>query len=235
MRVGIPVADLCAGLFCALGILTAIVEREKSGEGQWLHTSLLQSQLFMLDFQAARWLMKEEVAPQVGNDHPVNLPTGLFNTKDGSINMSAAGDVIFARFARAIGYADWIDDPDYAHNDGRFRNREKMNALIQEKMIGKTTADWVALLTEAGVPCGPVYRIDEAFADPQVKHLGVAQPIDTVPFGETHCVGQPIALTRTPTGKPTHPPEKGEHTDEILGGLGLDSNEIAALRRRRVV
>jgi len=235
MRVGIPIADLCAGLFCALGILTALIEREKSGEGQWLHTSLLQSQLFMLDFQAARWLMAGEVAPQVGNDHPVNLPTGLFRTRDGAINMSAAGDVIFGRFARAIGYESWVDDPDYAHNDGRFRNRERMNELIQEKLAEKTTAAWVDLLTEAGVPCGPVYRIDEAFADPQVKHLGVAQPLDTVPFGATFCVGQPVSLTRTPTGRPTHPPQKGEHTEEILVSLGIDANAIAALRQHRIV
>jgi formyl-CoA transferase len=235
MRVGIPIADLCTGLFTGLGILTALMEREKSGEGQWLHSSLLQSQLFMLDFQAARWLMAGEVAPQVGNDHPTNLPTGLFKTKDGAVNISAAGDAIFGRFARAIGHEDWIDDPDYIHNEDRLRNREKMNRLIQEKFSQKTTAEWVDQLTEAGVPCGPVYTIDEAFADEQVQHLGVAQPLHTVPFGETECVSQPIQLTRTPTGRPSAPPERGEHTDEILQSLGYSADDIAGFRERTIV
>lgn len=235
MRVGIPIADLCTGLFAALGIMTALMERDKSGEGQWLHTSLLQSQLFMLDFQAARWLMGHEVAPQVGNDHPTNLPTGLFKTKDGAVNISAAGDNIFGRLSREIGYESWIDDPDYIHNDDRFRNRDKMNALIQEKFSEKTTAEWVEQLTGAGVPCGPVYNIDEAFADPQVQHLGVAQPLDTVPYGETNCVAQPVQLTRTPTGRPTAPPERGEHTDEILEDLGYSAADIAGFREGTIV
>lgn len=235
MRVGIPIADLCTGLFTGLGILTALMEREKSGEGQWLHSSLLQSQLFMLDFQAARWLMAQEVAPQVGNDHPTNLPTGLFKTKDGSVNISAAGDAIFGRLARELGHDSWIEDPDFAHNDDRFRNRDKMNALIQEKFSEKTTSEWVEQLTEAGVPCGPVYNIDEAFADPQVQHLGVAQPIDTVPFGETECVAQPLQLTRTPTGRPTAPPERSEHTDEILESIGYSARDIASFRERTIV
>jgi formyl-CoA transferase len=235
MRVGIPIADLCTGLFTGLGILTALIERDKSGEGQWLHSSLLQSQLFMLDFQAARWLMSGEVAPQVGNDHPTNLPTGLFRTRDGAVNISAAGDAIFGRLARELGYDSWIDDPDYIHNEDRFRNRDQMNALIQEKFSEKTTAEWVDQLTTAGVPCGPVYNIDEAFDDPQVRHLGVAQPIDTVPFGETECVAQPVQLTRTPTGRPGAPPERGEHTDEILQGLGYSPDDISDFRARVIV
>jgi formyl-CoA transferase len=235
MRVGIPIADLCTGLFCALGIMTALIERDKSGEGQWLHSSLLQSQLFMLDFQAARWLMAQEVAPQVGNDHPTNLPTGLFKTSDGAVNISAAGDNIFGRLARELGYDEWIDDPDFAHNDARLRNRDKLNALIQEKFMEKTSADWVEQLSDAGVPCGPAYTIDEAFNDPQVKHLGVAQPLHTVPFGETNCVGQPVQLTRTPTGRPAPTPERGEHSDEILSEFGIAADEIGDLRARNII
>ena len=235
MRVGIPIADLCTGLFCALGIMTALIERDKSGEGQWLHSSLLQSQLFMLDFQAARWLMAQEVAPQVGNDHPTNLPTGLFKTSDGAVNISAAGDNIFGRLARELGYDEWIDDPDFAHNDARLRNRDKLNALIQEKFMEKTSADWVEQLSDAGVPCGPAYTIDEAFNDPQVKHLGVAQPLHTVPFGETNCVGQPVQLTRTPTGRPAPTPERGEHSDEILSEFGIAADEIGNLRARNII
>jgi len=235
MRVGIPIADLCTGLFCALGIMTALIERDKSGEGQWLHSSLLQSQLFMLDFQAARWLMAQEIAPQVGNDHPTNLPTGLFKTSDGAVNISAAGDNIFGRLARELGYDEWIDDPDFAHNDARLRNRDKLNALIQEKFMEKTSADWVEQLSDAGVPCGPAYTIDEAFNDPQVKHLGVAQPLHTVPFRETNCVGQPVQLTRTPTGPPAPTPERGEHSDEILSEFGIAADEIGDLRARNII
>ncbi len=235
MRVGIPIADLCTGLFCALGIMTALIERDKSGEGQWLHSSLLQSQLFMLDFQAARWLMGQQVAPQVGNDHPTNLPTGLFKTSDGVVNICAAGDNIFGRLARELGYDAWIDDPDFAHNDARQRNRDRLNALIQEKFSEKTSAQWVEQLSAAGVPCGPAYAIDEAFNDPQVKHLGIAQPLNTVPFGETHCVGQPVQLTRTPTGRPAPTPERGEQTDEILMDIGLCAEDIHDLRARNII
>jgi formyl-CoA transferase len=171
----------------------------------------------------------------VGNDHPTNLPTGLFKTSDGAVNISAAGDNIFGRLARELGYDEWIDDPEFAHNDARQRNRNKLNALIQEKFLQKTSAEWVEQLSEAGVPCGPAYAIDQAFDDPQVKHLGIAQPVISVPFGETHCVGQPVQLTRTPTGRPTQTPERGEQTEEILSDLGLAAEDIADLRDRNII
>ena len=235
MRVGIPIADLCTGLFTALGVLTALIERDKSGKGQWLHSSLLQSQLFMLDFQAARWLINNEIPPQVGNDHPTNLPTGLFATKDGSVNLSAAGDAIFTRLACAMDSEDWISNTDFATNADRFLNRDKLNKLLQEKFEQKTTAEWVEQLTNAGVPCGPIYTIDQAFDDAQVKHLKVAQQFDTVPYGRTQCVAQPITLTRTPTNEPTCPPERGEHTAEILAEIGINGEELDVLRQRTVI
>jgi formyl-CoA transferase len=235
MRVGIPIADLTAGLFAAMGILTALIERGKSGQGQWIHTSLLQAQIFMLDFQAARWLVEGEVAPQVGNDHPTSVPTGLFPTSDGAVNIAVSGEVIWKRFAKAMGQADWIDDPRYANQYKRKENRDALNAAITAVTKTRKAGELSEILTEAGVPSGPANRIDEAFADPQVRHLGVAADIETLPFGPTQLVAQPVALTRTPTRMAVHPPDRGEHTDEILNNLGLSGDEIAGLRQRNII
>jgi crotonobetainyl-CoA:carnitine CoA-transferase CaiB-like acyl-CoA transferase len=235
MRVGIPVADLCAGLFAAMGILTALIEREKSGDGQWLHTSLLQAQIFMLDFQAARWLVSGEIAPQVGNDHPISMPTGLFPTADGAVNIAVSGEVIWQRFAEAMGHPEWIADARFADQYKRKENRNALNAAITQVTKTRQSNELVEAMIAAGVPSGPANRIDEVFADPQVKHLGVATDIDTLPFGPTQLVGQPVALTRTPTRMAAHPPDRGEHTDEILADIGLSSGEIAGLRQRNVI
>jgi len=235
MRAGIPVADLSAGLFCALGILVALIERDKSGEGQWLHTSLLEAQIFMLDFQAARWLMSGEVAPQLGNDHPTSAPMGLFDASDGSLNIGVAGNVIWKRFCKALGRPEWIDDPRYATNAERARNRHKLNAAIQEIIAADTMAYWVETLSKAGVPCGPVYPIDDMFDDPQVQATGIVQPVETVPFGPTRCIGQPVSLSRTPSGIACGPPERGQHSDEILRGIGMNDDEIARLRASNIV
>jgi len=235
MRVGIPIADLCSGLFCALGILTAIIERQKSGEGQWLHTSLLQAQIFMLDFQASRWLMAGEVAPQAGNNHPTSVPTGLVRTKDGAMNIAAAGNVIWERFTKAIGRPEWTNHPDFKDMASRYKNRERLMALIEEVTCERTSQEWVELLSVASVPCGPVYDIEQVFADPQVRSLGIDRPVNTTAFGETKCVGQPVALTRTPATIAARTPERGEHTDEILGDIGLSKDEIYALRERAII
>jgi formyl-CoA transferase len=235
MRVGIPIADLTAGLFAAMGILTALIEREKSGEGQWIHTSLLQAQIFMLDFQAARWLVSHEVAPQVGNDHPTSIPTGLFPTQDGAINIAVSGEVIWRRFAEAMGHPEWVEDARYADQYKRKENRDALNAAITEVTRTRHSNELVDALLAAGVPSGPAYKIDEVFADPQVKHLKMAADVDSLPFGPTQLVAQPVALTRTPTRMATHPPDRGEHTDEILADLGLSADEIAGLRQRDII
>jgi formyl-CoA transferase len=235
MRVGIPIADLCAGLFCALGILTALLERESSGEGQWLHTSLLQAEIFMLDFQAARWLMAGKVPPQAGNNHPTSAPTGVYPTKDGNINVAVAGDVIWRRFCKAIDAEDWITDPEFATNDLRSDNRDKLNGLIGERLKARTSREWVAFLSEAGVPCGEINSIDQVFADPQVQHLAIAAAMESHPFGATHCVGQPVTLERTPSRIVARPPQRGEHSDEILRDYGFGDGEIAALRDQNII
>ena len=235
MRVGIPIADLAAGLFCALGILVALLEREKSGEGQWLHTSLLQAQIALLDFQAARWLVKGEIPDQAGNNHPTSVPTGVYKTADGTINLGIAGETIWKRFTQAIGKPEWARDPDYENNAARLAHRDQLNAEIEVVTASRTSREWVDFLTEKGVPCGEIYKIDEVFADPQVKHLGIAQEAQTIPFGKTQLVGQPIIMTRTPSRIVQHPPERGEHSQEILSDLGIDEDAINDLRDRQII
>lgn len=223
MRVGIPIADLCAGLFCAMGVLTALYEREKSGLGQWVQTSLLQSQIFMLDFQAARWLTKGEIPKQAGNDHPTSIPTGVFPTANGAINIACAGEAIWQRCAKALGHPEWIDDPRFLANADRSQHRHELNALISEITVKENSQYWVDLLLDDGVPTGPIYAINEVFEDPQVQHLGIATDAVTIPFGQTKLVGQPFTMSRTPSQISSHPPERGEHTFEVLQELGYSN------------
>jgi len=235
VRVGIPVADLSAGIFCAMGILVALLEREESGEGQWVQSSLLGAQIAMLDFQAARWLVAKEVPPQAGNNHPTSIPTGVFRTRDGHVNIAAAGEEIYRRFCAAIGAAHLAGDPDYATAKARSKNRDKLNAALEEITKGYGSAELVEVLNRAGVPSGPIYRIDEVFADPQVKHLGLAQAVDHPTLGRIELVGQAVTLSRTPSALRLPTPERGEHTDAVLGELGYDAAAIADFRRRGVV
>jgi formyl-CoA transferase len=235
MRVGIPVADLTAGLFCALGVLTALLERDVSGEGQWVQTSLLQAQIFMLDFQAARWLMEKDVAQQAGNNHPTSIPTGVFKTSDGYINIATTGGRIWERCAEAIGAPDLPKRPEYATAPARSRNRDALNAEISALTEKKTTDTWVKELNAAGVPCGPIYSIDQMFADDQVKHLGIAQDVPNAENRPIRLVGQPVTLSRTPSQMAARPPEVGEQTDEVLAEFGFGTDEIAALRQAKVV
>ena len=235
MRVGIPVADLTAGLFCAMGILTALLEREVSGEGQWVQTSLLQAQIFMLDFQASRWLMEKDVAKQMGNDHPTSIPTGVFKTSDGYINIATAGGKIWERCAEALGAPELIKRPEYVTAPDRSKNRKALNAELNKLTEKKSTDYWVTTLNDAGVPCGPIYSIDQTFEDAQVKHLGIAQDVPNAENRHIRLVGQPFALSRTPSKMAARPPEFGEQTDELLAEFGFSAAEIAELRQGKVV
>jgi crotonobetainyl-CoA:carnitine CoA-transferase CaiB-like acyl-CoA transferase len=235
MRVGIPVADLTAGLFCAMGILVALIERASSGKGQWVQTSLLQAQAFMLDFQAARYLMEDVVPGQAGNDHPTSFPTSVFPTSDGHINIGAAGEVIWSRLCTALDAPEWVSDPRFEANLKRSQNRVELHALISERTKRKSSAEWLSIFAEAGVASGPIHDMERLFADPQVQHLGIAEAIDTSCFGETRMMAQPFALSRTPSRLAVSPPERGEQTDEILAGLGISEDEIKDLRARSVV
>ena len=235
MRVGIPVADLTAGLFCAMGIQTALLEREKSGLGQWVNTSLLQAQIFMLDFQAARWLSENHVAGQAGNNHPTSVPTGVFKTSDGSINLAVAGETIWKRFVEAVDKGEWLEMDEFKNAKERLKNRDYLNKLIEEVTITKTSDEWVEKLEKVGVPCGPINSIDKVFDDPQVKHLGIAQSIETIPFGQTQLVGQPFNLSRSPSIMKQRPPEKGEHHEDVLLDLGYSSEELDELKSKNII
>jgi formyl-CoA transferase len=230
VRVGIPIADLCAGIFCAYGIAVAVIEREKSGKGQWVKSSLLQAQLFMLDFQAARWLMEGEVARQAGNNHPTSIPTGVFKTRDGHMNIAASGHRIWLRFCNAIGAPELAEHPDYKTAALRSEHRDRLHVEIEQRLASRDTAGWVALLNEAGVPSGPINSIDEAFADPQVQQLGIVQKVGDVAY-----LGQPVTLSRTPSHVVAHPPAPGEHTAEVLRELGLGDAEIERLQSQGIV
>jgi crotonobetainyl-CoA:carnitine CoA-transferase CaiB-like acyl-CoA transferase len=235
MRVGIPVADLAAGLFCAMGILTALLERDVSGEGQWVKTSLLQAQIFMLDFQAARWLMDKDVAPQAGNDHPTSIPTGVFKTSDGYINIATTGGRIWQRFAEALGAPDLPNRPEYATGPDRSKNRKALNAEINKLTEKKSSETWVKEFNAAGVPCGPIYSIDQMFSDAQVEHLGIAQDVPNAEGRHIRLVGQPFTLSRTPSKMAARPPEFGEQTDEVLAEFGFSAEEIGKLKEAKVV
>ena len=235
VRVGIPVADLTAGQFAAQGILVALLEREASRKGQWLHTSLLQAQIFMLDFQSARWLVDGEVPQQAGNNHPTSIPTGVFPTSDGSLNISVTGGQMWQRFCSTLGLDDLFDHPDYETEEKRSANRDTLNARIDEVIRTQSTEHWVKVFTDAGVPCGPIYNIDETFADPQVRHLQMPQSVTSQMLGTFDLVGQPIKLERTPSSLVAASPECGEHTDEILADLGYAEDQIAELRERDAI
>jgi formyl-CoA transferase len=230
MRVGIPVADLCAGLFAAMGILTALLERETSGQGQWVQTSLLQAQAFMLDFQAARWLMAGDIPKQAGNDHPTSIPTGVFTTSDGAMNIAATGQAIYSRFVKVMGHPEWLEDERFATSSARSKNRHALNALIDEATRTNTTAYWVETMNEAGVPCGPINNMQQVFEDVQVKHLGIAQAL-----GETTYLGQPFTLSRTASAITSHPPAIGEHSAAILAEAGYSAEQIADFQARQIV
>jgi crotonobetainyl-CoA:carnitine CoA-transferase CaiB-like acyl-CoA transferase len=235
LRAGIPVADLAAGILCAQGVLLALLERERSGEGQWVTTSLLAAQIFMLDFQAARWLNEGEVPRQAGNNHPTNIPTGVFRTADGAINISASGQPMFERLARAIGAEELVKHPDYATIRLRSAHRDALNAEIERRLLAAPSATWIDRLNAAGVPCGIINSIDQVFADPQVRHLQMVAEVESPHFHPLRLVAQAMRLSRTPSEIRMRPPECGEHTGEILKGLGYSAADIADLRTRGVV
>ena len=235
VRVGIPIADLTAGHLLAQGILIALLEREASGEGQWVYTSLLEAQIAMMDFQAARWLMRGEVPKQLGNGHPIAAAVGLFATADGELNIQASGDQLFKRLCETLGAPEMVDDPDYVDRHKRLENRDMLDGKIAE-LTGKfTSAELVEKLNEAGVPCGPVYTVDQVFADPQVKHLAMEPTVEHAKLGTYKVVGQPLHMSRTPQHMRNATPELGEHTEAVLAEIGYDGDAVAGLRQRNVI
>ncbi len=237
MRVGIPIADLCSGHFCAQAIMAALLEREVSGEGQWVQTSLLEAQIAMLDFQAAQWLIDGKVPQATGNEHPLTVPTGVFATSNGFLNLAAIGQNMWKRLCVALDIAHLIDQPGLGSDPERVQNRARVNAAVGAVFRTRTTAQWTEVLLQAGVPCGPIYNVDEMFADAQVKHLGIARTMHHPELGDIEVVGLPMQFSRYPRSEgPMVPaPHQGDQTDAILGGLGYSPEQIAQLRTRFVV
>lgn len=235
VRVGVPIADLAAGLYAAIGILTALLQREETGEGQWVRTSLLQAQIAMLDFQAARWLIGKEVAPQAGNNHPTSIPTGVFRTTDGHINIACSGDVMWERLCEVLGADELFEHPDYVDGGARLTNRDALNAAIERYTIERSSDELVESMNAAGVPCGPIYSIDEMFADPQVRHLGMAKPVRHPTLGEFEVVNNAVNMGGAPNMDYRATPERGQHTSEVLGEFGYSEDEIKEMAERGIV
>ena len=236
VRVGIAINDTSAGILLANGIVLALLARERTGEGQWVHTSLLEAQIFMLDFQASRYTMKGEVAKQEGNFHPTSPGTGMFQTADGYINIAASGDNLWKRFCEVAGDKELATHPDFATVPLRAKNRAALIAHLNDLVRSKPSAYWVEALNKAGVPCGPINTIDQVFADPQVQHLKIRRPVDHPTLGSFDIIGQPIhmsAFSQPERLRPT--PGQGQHTDEVLRELGYDDAAIKVLHAKGAI
>jgi crotonobetainyl-CoA:carnitine CoA-transferase CaiB-like acyl-CoA transferase len=235
MRVGAAVADVAGGLYAALGVLTALLEREHSGKGQWVQSSLLHAGVGLLDFQAARYLMKGEVPPAMGNDHPTSMPTSAYKTADGYINVACSGEGMWKRLCNLLGREDLLAMPEFKDNEARSKNRKKLNEILNEAFAAQDSKAWIDELNKAGVPCGPIYKMNEVFADPQVQHIGIAAEANHPRLGRYKIVAQPSKLSRTPATVAAATPELGQHTGEILGELGYKPDEISALKSKGAI
>ncbi|HYF18426.1 MAG TPA: CaiB/BaiF CoA-transferase family protein [Ramlibacter sp.] len=234
VRVGIPIADLCAGIFAAQGILVALLEREASGKGQWVHTSLLEAMVYMMDFQTSRWLIEGEVAQQAGNFHPTSIPTGVYKARDGYLNIAVFGSKIWERFCNILGAPEWITDPRYHDKASHSVNRDSLNAAINERLATQDRAHWVREFNEGGVACGLINDMREVFEEPQVQHLGMVREVESPRFGPQRLVGQPVQLERTPSTIARATPRRGEHTEEVLLELGLTPEDLARMKAASV-
>jgi formyl-CoA transferase len=230
MRVGIPIADLCAGIFAAQGILVALLERETSGKGQWLHTSLLEAMVYMMDFQTSRYLIDGEVATQAGNFHPTSIPTGVYKARDGYLNIAVFGSKIWERFCTILGAPEWNSDPRYHDKAARSINRESLNAEINRRLAAKDRSYWIAQFNEGGVASGLISDMREVFAEPQIDHLGMVKEVISDRLGPQRLVGQPMQLERTPSAIARAAPRRGEHTEEVLLELGVSRNDLARMK-----
>ena len=235
VRAGIPVADLAAGLYLAVGVLVALHDRSRTGVGRWVQTSLLESMIAMMDFQAARWTIDQEVPPQEGNHHPMSVPMGCFASADGYVNIGAAGGRLLDSLCQVIGLPAIPADPRFDSSAKRSANRAGLNALIAERLRTRTTAEWVDALNEAGVPCGPVYRMDEVFADPQVEHLAMTEPVQHPALGRLDILRNAVRMTDGPATVRTPSPDIGADSDEVLTELGYPREEIDRLHAQGVI
>ena len=235
VRAGVPIADLASGLYAAIGILTALLQREETGEGQWVHTSLLEAQIAMLDFQATRWIMANEIPQQAGNNHPTSIPTGVFQTRDGYINIACSGEQMWQRLCERLNADDLHNNPDYATGDARSKNRDVLNEKLQSYFSTQTSAHWIDALNTAGVPCGPIYHMNEMWSDPQVEHLNMSRSIDHSMIDTCNVVRNATNLSNAPDMPYSPSPERGEHTEEILKEFGFSTDEIESMKKGDIV
>lgn len=235
VRAGLAVADLSAGLYAAIGILTALLEREVSGKGQWVHASLLHSQIAMMDFQMARYLNDNDLPVQVGNDHPTSSPMGLFEASDGVFNLGASGEGNWVRLCELLEQPQWRANPRFQTESLRVQHRAELNAALAEVFRTHTVSHWVELLNGGGVPAGPVYTVPQVFEDEQVRHLGVTATLDTAYGKPMHYITQPVTLQRTPSHVVAPAPGWGEHTDEVLAEAGYSAQDIQRFHDDAVV
>jgi formyl-CoA transferase len=234
VRVGIPIADLCAGIFAAQGVLVALLEREQSGRGQFVHTSLLESMVYMMDFQTARWTVDGEVARQAGNYHPTSIPTGVYRARDGWINIAVFGSKIWERFCEILGAPEWVNDERYRDKAARSVHRDSLNAEINRRLAAHDSSYWIERLNAGGVACGHINDMDGVFAEPQVQHLRMVKEVVSRHHGRQRLVGQPVQLERTPSDIVRAAPKRGEHTAEVLAELGVGTDDQARLKAQGV-
>jgi formyl-CoA transferase len=234
MRVGIPIADLCAGIFAAQGILVALLEREASGKGQWLHTSLLESMVYMMDFQNSRWLIDGDIPTQAGNYHPTSIPTGVYKARDGYMNIAVFGSKIWERFCDILGAPEWVTDERFKDKMGRSINRDAINLEINRRLASHDCTYWVERFNAGGVACGLINDVKGVFEEEQIKHLGMVKEIVSAHHGAQRLVGQPVQLQRTPGTIARAAPKRGEHSEEILKEIGIGAEELLRLKDKGV-
>ena len=219
VRAGVAISDVTAGLQLAVGILVALHERERTGRGRWVRTSLLESMIAMLDFQAARWTVDGELPGREGNHHPTMRPMGTYRTSDGLLNVAAPWGRLWRSFCTALGRPDLPSDPRFIDREARRANSDALDAILTEILSGGTTAEWVERLNEVGVPAGPVNDIAATFADPQVRHLGMEVPVDQPGRGTIRILRNATDIIGVSPEIRRPAPAPGEHTEEILRRL----------------
>ncbi|HLT19927.1 MAG TPA: CoA transferase [Thermomicrobiales bacterium] len=234
VRVGIPIADLVTGLFGAYGVLAALQARERTGKGQRVETSLLESMVGLLAFQATRYLNGAGVPPPAGNHHPINAPYGVFRASDGYITIGAAGDKRWPQFCALIDAPEFLEDERFKDNGGRYENRELLADLISEKLQAKTVDEWVEIFNREGIPSGPIYNMEQALEHPQIKHREMVVEVPHPTMGVARLLGLPVKFKETP-GQIFAPPLLGQHTAEVLAELGIDDAELERLEQAGVI
>jgi crotonobetainyl-CoA:carnitine CoA-transferase CaiB-like acyl-CoA transferase len=224
-----------AGAFLAQGLLIALLDREVSGEGRWVQTSLIEAGISLLDFQAARWTIDKQVPPQEGNFHPTVTPMGLYPTADGFLNLAATSNKAFQKFCTLVGLEGLVTDPRFASISLRARNKEALNEAITGALRTKSSREWFEMMVAEGIPCGPVYNIKDVFADPQVQELRIMRSVVHPRLGKIDLIAQPCEISGFDRAIRTATPELGEQTQEILLSLGYTPERIEQLKSARAI